>query len=147
MVMGKLGGGSGVEYLWLCSQKTPDTYIDSNICANLSQHALTNFQSGIIVYLALHCPFVSISPLHLLTGFIHHPPLLFNPCICFFSWPVRFALYIYIYSAQLPILFMTLCSHRHLWLWLKELCLMISLCARVSQQGYFAMLMNCLHGL
>lgn len=26
---------------------------------------------------------------------------------------------------------MTLCSQRHLWLWLKELCLMISLCARV----------------
>ncbi len=128
MVMVKLCGGSGIGHLWLCSHKPPDTFygfadtLPLNICANFSQHALTTFQSGIVspsssvsLLLSVHLsPFL----LHIsqLVSSKHAVHMLFNPRISFFSWPVRSALYIYICSLQLHVLFATLCSHRHLWL-------------------------------
>lgn len=94
-------GREAAGHLWPCSRRTPDTLygfadkLPSNICANLRQHALTAFQSGIISRSssASLCV-VPVSPPRLRTGFKHPPLLLFNPRISFFSWPCSLNLYL-----------------------------------------------------
>lgn len=135
--MGKLGGGSGIGHLWMCS-KTPDTFygfadmLPSNICAYLSQHALTTFQSGIISpssSVSLLCPicahFSPTSP-----NWFHSNTM--RSCLtpAFLSFTSLHPLLSKSIFTLLS-LFVTLCSDRHLWLFLS--CALWSFCMHTCE--------------
>lgn len=154
--MGKLGGGSGIGHLWLCSCKTPDILygsadtLHSYICANLIQHALTTSN---LASFALHPPcstlsiclhFCSMSP-----NWFHPntpPPLLFNPCIPFlFLACLLCSLNLYLLCFASHTVRDSLFSQTPVALAQGVVSYDLPVCTCVSQQGYFAPLMNCLH--
>lgn len=121
------------------------------LISNLSQHALTPFQCGIIPpssSVGLLC-----SPLSICLHFSSTSPNWFHAntlhscCLtpAFLSFPGLLSKSIFT-LLSFTFCFVTLCSHRHLWLWLNEP-YDLSACTCVSQQRCLAMLMNCLHGL